>query len=112
MEKNVIISILFEYYGKLLTEKQAQVIELYYEEDLSLTEIAEILGVSKQNVSETIKRSEKFLLEYEENLKLVERLDKITDLVNVIEENLIEDLNDEEYSRYIDLIFQIKNNLK
>lgn len=112
MEKNVIISILYEYYGKLLTEKQAQVIELYYEEDLSLTEIAEILKVSKQTVSETIKRSEKILLDFEEKLKLVERLDKITDLINIIEENLIEDLNDEEYTRYIDLIFQIKNNLK
>lgn len=112
MEKNVIISILYEYYGKLLTEKQAQVIELYYEEDLSLTEIAEILKVSKQTVSETIKRSEKILLDFEEKLKLVERLDKITDLINIIEENLIEDLNDEEYTRFIDLIFQIKNNLK
>lgn len=112
MEKNVIIGILFEYYGKLLSKKQAQAIELYYDEDLSLTEIAEIQGVSKQSVSETIKRSEKSLFEFEENLNLVERLSTIQEDIDILEEKLINDLDDNKFSEYMDLLFQIKSKLK
>lgn len=106
------MSILYEYYGKLLSKKQAEAIDLYYEEDLSLTEIADILGVSKQNVSETIKRSEKALISYEEKLKLVENSDKLQKLIYKLEDKLINDLDDQKYSEYIDLLFQIKSKLK
>ena len=71
MEKNVIIGILYEYYGELLTEKQSESIELYYLEDLSLTEIADVMKISKQSVSENIKRSEKALLNFEDKLGIL-----------------------------------------
>lgn len=112
MEKNVMISILFEYYGKLLSKKQYDSIELYYEEDLSLTEIADLQNVSKQSISETIKRSEKALIEYEEKLGLYKRMSELESLVDSLEEKLMDDLDDEEYSKYIDLIFQINSKLK
>lgn len=112
MDKNVIISILFGYYGKLLTDKQAEAIDLYYEEDLSLTEIAKIQGVSKQNVSDTIKRSEKALFEYEDKLNLVEKIDDVQNLIDKLDEKLLEDLSDDSYATYIDLLFEIKSKLK
>ncbi len=112
MEKNVMISILFEYYGILLSKKQHDSIELYYEEDLSLTEIADLQNVSKQSISENIKRSEKALIEYEEKLGLYKRMSELQSLVDSLEEKLMDDLDDNKYAKYIDLIFQINSKLK
>jgi len=63
MEKNVEICLLLDFYGKMLTDRQREIMMLYYEDNLSLTEIAEELGISKQGVSDSIKRSEKVLYE-------------------------------------------------
>lgn len=60
-------------YGPLLTNKQAQVLAWYYEQDLSLNEIAEQLEISKQAVYDLLRRSEKTLAEYENRLRLLER---------------------------------------
>ena len=67
------ISVLFDFYGPLLTEKQQTFVDLYFNENLSLSEIAEEFGVTKQAVSDGIKKSEKALKKYEEKLGLVER---------------------------------------
>lgn len=112
MDRNVIISILYEYYQKLLTEKQAEAIEMHYLEDLSLTEIADIQGVSKQSISETLKRSEKALIDFEEALGMYKRMTDLSNLIDSLEESLINDLDDEEFSKYLNLIYQIKNKLK
>lgn len=58
MEKDLSIAVLLDFYGDLLTEKQARAIDLYYNEDLSLAEIAEPLGISRQGVRDSIKRGE------------------------------------------------------
>ena len=71
MEKHIEISILCEIYGKLLTEKQKDAINDYYNNDLSLAEIAENQGVSRQAVRNLIKSGEEKLLEYENALKLL-----------------------------------------
>ena len=71
MEKLVEIGILYDFYGKLLSEKQLQTIELYYIYDLSLTEIGEELDITKQGVSDTLKRAERKLYRYEDTLGLV-----------------------------------------
>nr|WP_276939812.1 DNA-binding protein [Helcococcus sueciensis] len=112
MEKNVMISILFEYYGKLLSKKQHDSIELYYEEDLSLTEIADLQKVSKQSISETIKRSEKALIEFEDKLGLYKRMSELQCLVDSLEEQLMDDLDDNQYAKYLDIMFQINSKLK
>ncbi len=73
MERFVRISLLFDFYGQMLTEKQRQAVELHYGMDLSLSEIAEELGVSRQAVHDLLKRSEEALEQYEARLRLAER---------------------------------------
>ena len=73
MDKKVEISMLCEIYGKLLTEKQYQVISDYYNEDLSLSEIAENNNISRQGVRDIIKKGESKLFEYEEKLQIMKK---------------------------------------
>lgn len=73
MEKLIEVVILFDYYGDLLSKRQYEVINEYYNEDLSLTEIAELNDISKQAVSESIKRGVNRLYSFENKLKLVEK---------------------------------------
>ena len=74
IEKMVEIGLLFEQYKELLTDKQREIVSLYYEEDYSLGEISENLNVSRQGVYDTLKRSEKILKDYENKLHLVEKI--------------------------------------
>ena len=67
------MSLLFDFYGETLTEKQRQLFDLYYNEDLSLAEIAEHAGITRQGVRDSIKRAEHALREMEEKLGLVAR---------------------------------------
>ena len=67
------MTMLFDFYGELLTERQKEFYELYYDEDLSLAEIAENLGITRQGVRDGIKRAEQQLLEMEERLGLAKR---------------------------------------
>lgn len=92
MAKNLEISLLLDFYGDMLTEKQRDVVELYYNEDLSLAEIASHSGITRQGVRDSIKRAESQLLDYEDRLRLADRfrkiqacLDEITDLAKDIE---------------------------
>ena len=73
MAKNLEISFLLDFYGDMLTDKQRDVVELYYNEDLSLAEIAAHSGITRQGVRDSIKRAEGQLLEYEERLHLAAR---------------------------------------
>lgn len=70
IEKKVRISMLYDFYSQLLTEKQRDMIDLYYHQDLSLGEIAQEHNISRQAVYDTIKRTEKILSNYESKLKL------------------------------------------
>ncbi|MDO4661852.1 MAG: sigma factor-like helix-turn-helix DNA-binding protein [Tissierellia bacterium] len=73
MEKIIQVGILFSYYENLLNEKQRQVINRYYNEDLSLNEIAALSGKTKQAVSDMINRTVSKLYKYEEELSLVKK---------------------------------------
>ena len=73
MEKKVEISMLWQIYGNLLTEKQSKVIEYYYNKDLSLSEIAENENITRQAVRDIIKKGEKKLFEYEEKLLFMKK---------------------------------------
>ena len=68
MAKNLEISFLLDFYGSMLTEKQRIMIEYYYNDDLSLAEIADNEGITRQGVRDSIKRAEGQLLELEERL--------------------------------------------
>lgn len=73
MEKNVKISMLCEIYGKLLTEKQFEILTDYYNNDLSLSEIAENNNITRQAVRDIIKKGENKLFEFEEKLLFMEK---------------------------------------
>lgn len=79
MAKNLNISVLLDFYGEMLTEKQREVVELYYNEDLSLAEIAEHSGITRQGVRDSIKRAENQLLDCESKLGLQARFVEIKD---------------------------------
>lgn len=73
MEKNVKISILLDIYGKLLTEKQYKLLDDYYNNDLSLSEIAENEKITRQAVRDNLKKGENNLFEYEEKLGFMKK---------------------------------------
>lgn len=73
MDEILHLTLLFDFYGELLTEKQKQVFSLHYQDDLSLSEIGEELSISRQAVRDQLKRTEKILLDYEQKLGLVAR---------------------------------------
>ena len=73
LEDSFEISILFDFYGPLLSDRQQEFVRLYHDENCSLTEIADATGVSKQAVSAGLKSAEKKLRFYEEKLALVAR---------------------------------------
>ena len=95
MSKNFEISALLDYYGMLLTEKQREAVEFYYNDDLSLGEIAQDLGISRQGVRDSIKRAEAILLEAEEKLGLKKNSGKLEKSLAVIRQNvdIIDDKN-------------------
>lgn len=85
MERFVRQSILYDFYGELLTEHQKRIYEDIIFHDMSYTEIAEIEGISRQGVYDLMKRCEKLLEEYEEKLKLVEKFQNAKDMVAKIQ---------------------------
>ena len=110
MEKIVEIAVLFDYYGKLLSDKQYNVIDQHCNEDLSLKEIAELNGISKQGISDILSRAEKKLRFYEDELKLISKFDKINSSlkeINLLIEN--SKIEDSSLLNILDII-QKKNN--
>lgn len=67
------VSVLLDFYGQLLTERQHELLDMHYNNDLSLGEIADEFGISRQGVHDSIRKSKAVLLAYEDQLKLVER---------------------------------------
>lgn len=96
MEDRFEVSMLLDYYSCLLTEKQINIMNLYYNEDLSLAEIAELNKTSRQATFDLIKRCSKQLSAYEEKLKL---LDKYRKQVSIKEEIFKKLLNIESLSK-------------
>ena len=79
------MSMLFDFYGDLLTEKQKELFDLYYNEDLSLAEIAEHESITRQGVRDGIKRGEQTLFELEEALGLAEKSEKLMKIAEELE---------------------------
>lgn len=72
-EKMIEISLLYDFYGQLLTAKQQEILKLYHEDNYSLSEIAEEFKISRQGVHDAVKKAEKALHEYESKLGLVRK---------------------------------------
>ena len=73
MSKDVGFVYLFDFYKDMLTDKQAAAIDLYYNEDLSLSEISDQLGITRQGVRDNIKRAEQVMLNLEEKIGAAQR---------------------------------------
>lgn len=108
MDKKVEISILLQIYGKLLTKKQQDVMNLYYNEDLSLSEIAEIYKISRQGVNDLIKKGETNLLNYEKILHIM----KTTETNNKTIDSIIFELSKIEESTSKNEIQKILTNVQ
>lgn len=111
MEKTVEISILLETYGKLLTEKQYKMLDDYYNNDLSLSEIAENEGITRQAVRDNLKKGEGKLFEYEEKLGIMKKNmvqeDKIAIILSEISK-IKENSSDKEIAKILE---DVKNKL-
>ena len=77
-------SLLYDFYGSLLTDRQREVMELYYGENLSLSELAAEISISRQGVHDNVKRCNKILSDYEEKLHLVEKFVNIKEKIHRI----------------------------
>ena len=84
MEDVFEVGLLMDFYGQLLTGNQLSVMEMYYNDDWSLAEIAENLNISRQGVHDFIKRARILLLEYEEKLRLVRKFTNTKEKINTL----------------------------
>ncbi|WP_302826774.1 YlxM family DNA-binding protein, partial [Anaerofustis stercorihominis] len=82
MEKYFKMSYLIDIYSSLLTDKQLKVLEYYYNDDISLSEIASMLNISRQGVYDTLKRAEKIISEYDDKLNLLEKYERNIELID------------------------------
>ena len=85
LEEKIQISILLSLYGKLLTKTQQKYMDLYYNEDLSLSEIGENENITRQAVRTILVKSKNKLQEYEKNLKFMSKETKIKELIEKLE---------------------------
>ena len=93
MDKNIKMTMLLDIYGKLLTDKQQDMLDLYYNQNLSLSEIAEEAGITRQGARKIIVEGEKKLTNYEELLGFLEK--KIAN--DKIVESLIKETKDSNF---------------
>ena len=114
MEKNVEISLLWQMYGKLLTQKQNEYIDYYYNKDLSLSEIAENENITRQGVRDIIKKGERKLFEYEEKLLFTkycaDRGYNMTNLFRQFMNSKIAEIPQEERDAFLEQKNEWKNN--
>ncbi|MGX8699343.1 MAG: YlxM family DNA-binding protein [bacterium] len=76
-ERTLELTLLYDFFGELLTEKQRAAFDLYYNDDLSLSEIAELTGVSRQGVRDSVVKAKKALLDYEARTGVVARFTRL-----------------------------------
>ena len=84
IDKFVYFNKLYSTYKELLTDKQRDILELYLQEDFSLGEISEELGISRQAVHDSVKRSEQLLNDFESKLSVIERERQLVEKINKI----------------------------
>lgn len=90
LSKKMAVADLFAFYGELLTDKQKDVLTLYCLDDLSLGEIADDLGISRQGVHDKVKRATAILMDYENKLGLMEKFKMNNSLLNDINQKMVE----------------------
>lgn len=112
MEKNIKMSILLDIYGKLLTEKQYNLLNDYYNNDFSQSEIAENEEITRQAVRDNLKKGENNLLEYEEKLKIMEKNLEAENKINSVLDDIKNSKNKISDKEAIKLLKSIEEKLK
>lgn len=111
-EKNLNISLLLDFYGDILRERQQNMLDMYYNEDCSLSEIAENFSISRQGVRSVLKKGETILIEMEEKLQLATRFlkmrNKSTEIASELELINSKINNDDISSKILSLVNQVK----
>jgi predicted DNA-binding protein YlxM (UPF0122 family) len=109
------MTMLFDFFGELLTDKQREYYDLYYNEDFSLSEIAVNVGITRQGVYDIISRAENTLMEMEEKTGVIRRFNEmqaeITKAVSLAEEiksQAQDDTAADNASRLVDLLSSLK----
>lgn len=118
-EKAFHMTLLYDFYGDLLTDRQREFYDLYHNEDLSLAEIAEIAGITRQGVRDVLVRAEAVLNEFEEKTGLIQRFLKVRSGLSRIESDVAQitvlndrRLNSTELARLLDSIQTTVDTLK
>jgi len=107
LDETTRVNLLYDFYGPLLTKRQRNVMELYFHEDWSFGEIAEHLGVSRQGVFETVKRSREVLEELEEALQLLSKHIQRSEIAEAILEQVNGREEQETVRRLLDQLLKL-----
>ena len=106
MAKNLDITILLDFYGEMLNERRRTVLDMYYNEDMSLSEIAEALGITRQGVRDLIKKAGDELLLFEEKLGMAKKFRLLCECTDRAE-SVIKDSNDA--ASLLDILSEIRS---
>ena len=108
-EKNLKIGYLLDFYGDALAERKRNVLDLYYNEDFSLAEISEEIGISRQGVRDLIKKAEDELIFFEETLGYSKKMTELSKAIDeIIHLATLSNIPDDIHKRIIDLKKQIE----
>ncbi|MEG0156383.1 MAG: YlxM family DNA-binding protein [Anaerovoracaceae bacterium] len=88
LDKYTKLSLFYDFYGKLLTKRQQEVMSLYHEENFSLSEIAKEFGISRQGVHDAVKNAEDALAAYEDKLGLVQKFAQTDKAIREIDDRI------------------------
>jgi hypothetical protein len=114
LNKNIEVGLLLDYYGSLLSDTQYNLVDMYYNQDLSLSEISEITGITRQGIHDSVKRTEALLLEFEDKLKMKHTYERVKslacDILDVLSDLFVEDF--EKLSQIRNLIGKIIEGLE
>lgn len=105
LEKKQRVNLLMDCYEELLTEKQQMYLDYYYHQDFSLSEIAEILNVSRNAVFDNLKKAVHSLEKYEETLKLMQKHKERIDLIERLEAHIQQDTS--EIDEYLEMLKKV-----
>lgn len=108
LEDNLKFSLLTEFYGNLLTEKQRSILRDYFDKNISVSEIAKMNNTSRQAVNDIIQRTSKVLLDYEEKLRLLDKFNLIkADVKEILEILKSKDFNKAEVETRLSKILEV-----
>lgn len=110
MERNIELSCLLDYYGAFLTDRQRKLLDLHVNEDLSLGEIADGEGISRQGVHDALRRAEQQLMEMEEKLGLYKRTRETAGLIREIADEVsIASMQVEEKEKLLSMLLRLRS---